>query len=48
MDYREQALQDGNDPNLWADNVELYSPKQTLIFVKEINERYEHYKSIVK
>lgn len=48
LDFRKQALQNGNDPNVWADNVELYSPKQTLLFVKEINERYEHYKTIVK
>ena len=48
MNSREQAIQNGNDPNVWADNVELYSPKQTFIFVREINERYEHYKTIFK
>ena len=48
MNFREQAVQNGNDPNVWAENVELYSPKQTFIFVREINERYEHYKTIVK
>jgi membrane-bound lytic murein transglycosylase F len=48
MNFREQALQNGNDPNVWADNVELYSPKQTILFVKEVTERFAHYKTIAK
>ena len=48
MTFRERALNNGDNPNVWVDNVERYSPKQTFLFVKEVIERFAHYKTIVK
>ena len=48
MNFREQALKNGDDPNVWAGNVERYSTKQTIAFVKEVIERFAHYKTIIK
>lgn len=48
LDYREKALKNGYDPNVWDDNVERYSPRQTIIFVKEVTKRYSHYKALIE
>lgn len=48
MDYREKALKNGCDPNVWEDNVERFSPQQTIIFVKEVTKRYSHYKALIE
>lgn len=48
MNYRELAEKNGYDPNVWAENVERFSPKQTIAFVREVNKRYAHYKSIIE
>ena len=48
MKYRELAEKNGYNPDVWADNVERYSPSQTSAFVKEVNKRYSHYKTIIE
>jgi membrane-bound lytic murein transglycosylase MltF len=48
MKYRELALQHGRNPNVWSDNVERYCPKQTIAFVRDITNRYSHYKTIIE
>ena len=48
MKYRELAEKNGYNPDVWADNVERYGPSQTSAFVKEVNKRYSHYKTIVE
>lgn len=48
MNYRELAEKNGYDPNVWVDNVECFSPKQTIAFVREVKKRYAHYKTIIE
>ena len=48
MSLRELALKHGKDPNVWADNVEHYSPRQTRAFVKEITQRHQYYKETIE
>lgn len=48
LEARHRAEKHGKDPNLWVDNVEYYTPKQTYFFVREINKRYSHYKNLIE
>ncbi len=48
LEARHRAERHGKDPNLWKDNVEFYTPKQTYYFVKEITKRYHHYQSLIE
>lgn len=48
MNYREQTQENGGNPNVWFDNVECYSPRQTVAFVREITERYSYYKASIE
>lgn len=48
LEARHRAEKHGKDPNIWIDNVELYTPKQTYFFVREITERYSHYKNLIE
>lgn len=48
LEARHRAEKHGKDPNLWTDNVEYYTPKQTYFFVKDINKRYSYYKNLIE
>lgn len=48
MACRQLASKNGHDPNVWANNVERYSPKQTVAFVKKVTQRYSYYKSSIE
>lgn len=48
LEARHRAEKHGKDPNMWFDNVEFYTPKQTYFFVREITERYSHYKNLIE
>lgn len=48
LEARLRAEKHGKDPDLWFDNVELYTPKQTYFFVREITKRYSHYKNLIE
>ena len=48
LEARHRAEKHGKDPNIWVDNVEFYTPKQTYFFVQEINKRYSHYKNLIE
>lgn len=48
LEIRKRTEKNGKDPNLWDDNVELYSPRQTYHFVKDVLERYSHYKALIE
>ena len=43
LEARQRAERNGKNPNVWHDNVELYAPRQTYCFVREIQKRYSHY-----
>lgn len=45
---RTKAEKDGRDPDVWTGNVEQHAHKQTRLFVKKVNERYNHYKTIIE
>ena len=48
LEARHRAEKHGKDPNIWTDNVEYYTPKQTYFFVREITKRYSHYKNLIE
>ena len=48
LEARHRAEKHGKNPNIWVDNVEFYTPKQTYFFVQEINKRYSHYKNLIE
>ncbi len=48
LEARHRAEKHGKNPNIWVDNVEFYTPKQTYFFVHEINKRYSHYKNLIE
>ncbi len=48
LEARHRAEKHGKDPNVWIDNVEFYTPKQTYFFVREITKRYSHYKNLIE
>lgn len=48
LEARRRAEKHGKDPNVWIDNVEFYTPKQTYFFVKDITKRYSHYKNLIE
>ena len=48
LEARHRALKHGKNPDIWTDNVEFYTPKQTYFFVREITKRYSHYKNIIE
>ena len=48
LEARHRAEKHGKDPNVWIDNVEFYTPKQTYFFVREITQRYSHYKNLIE
>ena len=48
LEARHRAEKHGKDPNIWIDNVEFYTPKQTYFFVREITKRYSHYKNLIE
>ena len=48
LEARHRAEKHGKNPNVWIDNVEFYTPKQTYFFVREITERYSHYKNLIE
>ncbi len=47
LESRKKAERNGKDPDLWEENVELYCPRQTYHFVRDILERYSHYKALI-
>ena len=48
LEARKRAERNGKNPDVWLDNVELYSPRQTYCFVREIQKRYSHYKILIE
>ena len=48
LEARHRAEKHGKNPNVWIDNVEFYTPRQTYFFVREIIERYSHYKNHIE
>lgn len=48
LEARRRAEKHGKNPNVWFDNVEFYTPKQTYFFVKDITKRYSHYKTLIE
>ena len=48
MVIRKKTEKKGKDPNVWDDNVALYSPRQTFHFVRDILERYSHYQALIE
>ena len=48
LEARRKAERHGMNPDLWTDNVEFYTPKQTFYFVKEVTKRYSHYKALIE
>ena len=45
---RLRAERNGKDPNVWIDNVEIFVPKQTYCFVREIKKRYLNYINLIE
>lgn len=45
---RTKAEKNGKNPNLWTNNVELYTHRQTYQFVRKVTDRYNYYKTIIK
>jgi len=48
LSARTLAEENGKDPNVWEDNVENYLSGQTVNFVKNVMERYSHYKTLTE
>lgn len=48
MEARKKAEKKGKDPDLWDDNVELFTKRQTTLFVKNVLKRYSHYKALIE
>ena len=48
MEARERAAKKGKDPDVWEDNVEHYTPRQTYHFVRDVIKRYSHYKALIE
>ena len=48
LEARLRAERNGKNPNIWIDNVELYSPRQTYYFVREIRKRYSNYQILIE
>lgn len=48
LEIRKKTENDDKDPDRWDDNAELYCPRQTYRFVKDILERYSHYKALIE
>ena len=48
LSARVLAEENGEDPNVWEDNVEKYVSGQTVNFVKNVMERYSHYKTLTE
>lgn len=48
LEARRRAEKHGKNPDIWIDNVEFYTPKQTYFFVKEVTKRYSHYKNLIE
>lgn len=48
LESRQKAEKHGKDPDVWTDNVEDYCPRQTYHFVRDILERYSHYKVLIE
>lgn len=48
LESRHIAEKHGKDPDVWTDNVEFYTPKQTYYFVKDITKRYAYYKALIE
>lgn len=48
LEARRRAERHGHNPDVWTDNVELYTPRQTYYFVREVTKRYSHYKALIE
>lgn len=48
LESRQKAERNGKDPDVWEENVEMYCPRQTYHFVRDILERYSHYKVLIE
>lgn len=48
LESRERAVKNGKNPDLWDDNVERYTPRQTYHFVRDVIKRYSHYKALIE
>lgn len=48
LEIRRKTENDGKDPDVWEDNAELYCPRQTYRFVRDVLERYSHYKALIE
>ena len=48
MEIRKKTENDGKDPDVWDSNAELYCPRQTYRFVRDVLERYSHYKALIE
>ena len=48
LESRERAAKNGKNPDLWEDNVEHYTPRQTYHFVRDVIKRYSHYKALIE
>lgn len=45
---RLKAERKGKNPDVWTDNVEQFTPRQTYFFVKEVTKRFSHYKALIE
>ena len=48
LEARIRAERHGMDPNVWFDNVEKYTSRQTYYFVRDITKRYSHYCALIE
>lgn len=48
QEARRMAEKKGKDPDIWDDNVERYTRRQTTLFVKNVLKRYSHYKALIE
>lgn len=48
LEARHRAEKHGKDSNIWTNNVDFYTPRQTYFFVQEITKRYSHYKNLIE
>lgn len=48
LEARHRAGKRGKDPDIWTDNVEYHTKKQTYFFVREVTKRYSYYKNLIE
>lgn len=48
LESRIVAEKHGKNPDLWTDNVELFTPRQTYFFVRDVTKRFSYYKTLIE